>query len=367
MKPGPREMEARERVGESGCVEGPPWGNVQEQGDGQPLPDPYVKRMTDILLTEEILDPSIDALAQRYRLVSEPNLWQDREALLARVADVRALMVRNMTVVDREVIDAAPNLQVVGRIGVGLDNLDLRALSERGVVVCYPPEENAVSVSEHVFALFLSFARRIPAADRAVREGQWRRSQFIGFELAGRTMGVLGLGRIGFRVAVRARAFGMKVLAYDPYLVAQHPAVTETGTELTSLENVLSQADVVTCHLPLTDETRKLINAERLRLMKPTAIIINTSRGAVIDEDALLVALREGVIAGACLDVRAQEPPGESPLHDLPNVLLTPHIASWTEESLHRVIGTVASDVDNVLSGRPARSFANFPEPRNRR
>jgi D-3-phosphoglycerate dehydrogenase len=269
--------------------------------------------------------------------------------------------------VDRAVIDAAPNLQVVGRIGVGLDNLDLRALSERGVVVCYPPEENAVSVSEHVFALLLAFARRIPAADRTVREGSWRRSEFIGFELAGRTMGILGLGRIGFRVAVRARAFGMRVIAYDPYLVAQHPAVTETGTELASLDAVLEQADVITCHLPLTDETREMINTERLSRMKPTALIINTSRGAVIDEDALYLALRDGVIAGACLDVRSSEPPGPSPLHELGNVVLTPHIASWTEESLHRVISTVSADVDHVLSGRPARSFANFPEPRSRR
>jgi len=323
--------------------------------------------MTDILLTEEIIDPSIDRLAERYQLARESGLWQDRDSLLARVGSVRALMVRNMTMIDRTIIEAAPNLQVVGRIGVGLDNLDLRALSERGVVVCYPPEENAVSVSEHVFALLLSFARRIPGADRSVRDGSWHRSQFIGFELAGRTMGILGLGRIGFRVAVRARAFGMRVVAYDPYLVAQHPSVTETGTELTSLDNVLAHADVITCHLPLTDETREMINTERLKKMKPTALIINTSRGGVIDEDALYLALRDGVIGGACLDVRSTEPPGKSPLHGLDNALFTPHIASWTEESLHRVISTVASDVDHVLSGRPARSFANFPEPRNRR
>jgi D-3-phosphoglycerate dehydrogenase len=322
--------------------------------------------MTDILLTEEILDASIDELATRYEVVHQPELWQDRDALLARVADVRALIVRNMTLVDRAVIDAAPNLKVVGRIGVGLDNLDLRGLSERGVVVCYPPEENAVSVAEHVFALLLSFARHVPAADRSVREGLWKRSQFIGFELAGRTIGILGLGRIGFRVAVRARAFGMRVLAYDPYLVKQHPAVTETGTELAPLDQVLAEADVITCHLPLTDDTRELINAERLRTMRPNAVIINTSRGAVIDEDALYLALRDGIIGGACLDVRTNEPAGESPLHTLSNVVLTPHIASWTEESLRRVISTVAADVDRVLSGVPARSYANFPEPRTR-
>lgn len=317
--------------------------------------------MTDILLTEEITDPSIDELARRYRVAYEPHLWEDRPALLARLADVRAVLVRNMTGVDRAFVEAAPRLQVVGRIGVGLDNLDMRALSERGIVVCYPPEENAVSVAEHVFAMLLGFTRHIPAADRSVRQGRWERSSFIGSELAGKTMGILGLGRIGFRVAVRARAFGMRVLTYDPYMVPQHPAVTETGTKLLSLEEVLAHADIVTCHLPLTDETRHLLDANRLRLMKPSAVLINTSRGPIVDEAALCAALQGGVLGAALLDVREREPPGESPLHRLPNVLLTPHIASWTSESLHRVISTVAADVDRVLSGHPARSYANFP------
>jgi D-3-phosphoglycerate dehydrogenase len=319
--------------------------------------------MTEILLTEEIIDPSIDELSNRYRVVCEPGLWRDREKLLERLADVRAVMVRNMTTVDRAFIEAAPRLEVVGRIRVGLDNLDLRGLTEHGVVVCYPPEENAVSVAEHVFSLLLGFARHLPAADRSVREGRWERSSFIGFELAGKTIGILGLGRIGFRVAVRARAFGMRVLAYDPYLVPQHPAVTETGTELRSLDEVIRDSDVITVHLPLTEETRHLINAERLGSMKPSALLINTSRGSIVDEAALYEALRGDTIAGAALDVREKEPPGESPLHSLANLVLTPHIASWTEESLHRVISTVAADVDRVLSGQPAQSFANFPRP----
>lgn len=319
--------------------------------------------MTDLLLTEEILDPSIDELAQRYQVVRETQLWNDRERLFARLADVRAVMVRNMTTVDRAFLEAAPNLKVIGRIGVGLDNLDLRAIGERGVVVCYPPEENAVSVAEHVFAMLLGFARHIPQADRCVRDGRWDRSRYIGFELAGKTMGILGLGRIGFRVAVRAHAFGMKVVAFDPYLVHQHPAVTETHTDLLPLEEVLRQSDVITIHLPLTDETRHLLDAERLALLKPNAVVINTSRGPIIDEPALLEALRAGRLTGACLDVFEKEPPSPNPLFELPNVLLSPHIASWTEESLHRVISTVAADVDRVLSGKPAQSYANFPVP----
>jgi D-3-phosphoglycerate dehydrogenase len=317
--------------------------------------------MVDVLITEEVVDASIEALSQRYRVVYEPELWRDREALLARLGDVRGVLVRNMTLLDRAFLEAAPNLEVVGRIGVGMDNLDLRGLSEHRVVVCYPPEENAVSVAEHVFALLLSIARCVPQADRAVRAGSWDRYSYVGFELAGKKIGILGLGRIGFRVGIRARAFGMSLMAYDPYMVAQHPAVTETGTELAPLERVLAEADVVTCHMPLTDETVGMINAERLRLMKPTAVLINTSRGPIVDEAALYSALRTGVIAGAALDVREKEPPGNSPLHELPNVVLTPHIASWTHESLHRVISTVVADVDRVLSGQPAHNYANFP------
>jgi D-3-phosphoglycerate dehydrogenase len=316
--------------------------------------------MTDILLTEEIEDPSIDALAERYRVVAAPSLWKDRRALLERVGDARAILLRNMTIVDAEFIAAARRLEVVGRIGVGLDNLDLRTLSERGVVVCYPPEENAVSVAEHVFALLLGFARHIPSAHQSAREGRWERTRFIGFELAGKTMSILGLGRIGFRVALRARAFGMRILAYDPYLVPQHPSVTESGAQLVPLEEALRQADVISCHLPLTAETRGILNSERLAWLKSTALLINTSRGGVIDEQALVEVLRAGGIGGAALDVREQEPPPDSELNTLPNVLLTPHIASWTRESLQRVISTVAADVDRVLSGRPARNYVNF-------
>lgn len=320
--------------------------------------------MIDILITEDTRDASIDALAARYQVAREPLLWKDPGALRARLGGVRGLVVRNMTMVDRAVVEAAPNLQVVGRIGVGLDNLDLPALSERGVVVCFPPEENAVSVAEHVFAMLLALARKIPAADRCVREGRWDRYSYVGFELAGKTMSILGLGRIGYRVATRARAFGMRVLAYDPFLVPQHPYVTESGAQLVSLEEALREGDVLSCHLPLTPRTRGLINAASLRTLKSSAVLINTSRGQVVDEHALAEALRDGVIAGAALDVREQEPPGESPLHALPNVLLTPHIASWTEEALHRVISTVVADVDRVLSGHPAQNYVNFPTPR---
>ncbi|MBM3460448.1 MAG: hydroxyacid dehydrogenase [Armatimonadetes bacterium] len=318
----------------------------------------------DLLITEEVRDTSLDALAAEFSVEYAPELWRTREAVLERVREARALMVRNMTIVDRELIAAAGRLEVVGRIGVGLDNLDLPALSERGVVVCYPPEENAVSVAEHVFALLLGFARRLPAADRSLRAGEWDRGRFIGFELAGKQLAILGLGRIGFRVAVRARAFGMHVRAYDPFLTAQHPYVTESSATLVSLETALREADVVTCHLPLTAETRGLLNAARLGWMQPHALLINTSRGPVVEEAALCAALTAGRLGGAALDVFEREPPGQNPLFQLPNVVLTPHIASWTHESLRRVISTVTADVRRILSGHPAENFANFPAPR---
>lgn len=319
--------------------------------------------MARILISEEVQDPAVDDLACRHSLVCGFDMWRDRTALLDAVAGAEALLVRNQTLVDRDLLAAAPRLKVVGRIGVGMDNLDLRALSDQGVVVCYPPEENAVSVAEHVFALLLCHTRRICAAAASVRAGSWQRSDFIGDEISGRTMGVLGLGRIGFRVAVRARAFGMRVLAYDPYLSAQHPAVTETGAELVSLKALLEGSDVISCHLPLTDDSRGLLNEEALALIRPGAVLINTARGAILDEAAVERALQSGKLSAALLDVREAEPPPPGGLSGRTDVLQTPHIASWTHESLRRVVATVVEDVERVLSGLPARNFINFPEP----
>src|SRR4051794_2328251 len=289
--------------------------------------------MPDILITEQAAGDAIEALKARWAVEEAPRLWRDPAALRERVRGVRGLMVRNQTRVDAELMAAAARLEVIGRIGVGMDNIDLAAASARGIVVCYAAEENAVSVAEHVFALLLALARKIPAADRSVREGRWERAAHTGFELHGKTLAVLGLGRIGFRVALRARAFGMRVVAYDPLLSPSSPAVTETGAELLSLESALAGADVVSLHLPLTDETRGLLSHERLRGMKRGAVLLNTARGALVDEAALTEALVDGHLGGAALDVREQEPPGESPLHRLENVVLTPHIASWTLEA----------------------------------
>jgi D-3-phosphoglycerate dehydrogenase / 2-oxoglutarate reductase len=314
----------------------------------------------DILITEEAAGEAIEGLKARWRVEQAPELWRETVTLRERAAGVRALMVRNQTQVDAALLAAAGRLEVIGRIGVGMDNIDVPAVGERGIVLCYAAEENAVSVAEHVFALLLALARKVPQADRSVRRGEWERAAHMGFELHGKTMAVLGLGRIGLRVALRARAFGMRVVAYDPLISPSSPAVTESGAVLLPLAEALAAADVVSLHLPLTAETRGLLTRERLRGMKPGAVLVNTARGALLDEPALAAALAEGRLGGAALDVRALEPPGDSPLHCLENVILSPHIASWTHEATARVLTTVAADVERVLRGEPAQQFWNF-------
>jgi phosphoglycerate dehydrogenase-like enzyme len=233
------------------------------------------------------------------------------------------------------------------------------------VVVSYSPEENAVSVAEHVFALLLALARKIPGADHSVKSGGWERKKYHGLELMGKTLGIWGLGKIGFRVALRAKAFGMRLLAYDAYLSATSLHVTESGAALVSIDHLLAEADFLSVHLPLTEETRGILNMQVFRKMKPSAFIINTSRGEVLIEEDLFQALKQGQLAGAALDVREKEPPSTaSPLHGLDNVILTPHTAGLTYEAQEKVVDAVSEDVDRVLSGQPALRFANFALPK---
>jgi len=254
---------------------------------------------------------------------------------------------------------------VVGRAGAGYDNIDVPAASQAGVVVSYSPEENAVSVAELVFGLILALARKIPGADRSVKSGGWERKKYHGVELMGKTLGIWGLGKIGFRVALRGKAFGMRLLAYDAYLSPTTLHVTESGATLTSLDQLLAEADFLSVHLPLTEETRGILNLQIFRKMKPSAFIINTSRGEVLIEEDLFQALKQGRLAGAALDVREKEPPSTaSPLHGLDNVILTPHTAGLTYEAQEKVVDAVSEDVDRILSGQPALRFVNFALPK---
>lgn len=305
-----------------------------------------------IIITELNWPRGIALLEAAGSVVYDKTLWRDRERLSAALATADALIVRNQTRVDAALLAAAPALKVVGRLGVGLDNLDLPALRERGVTVVTGGTANAIAVAEYAMGAFLAMARRLVAADASTRTGGWDRAAFTGFELYGKTLGLIGLGDIGARVARRGAAFGMRVIAHDPVITTTHFNAAELGVTLMSLDEVLRQADFVSLHVPLLPSTANLIDSARLAMMKPTAYLVNTSRGGIVDEADLAAALKSGGLAGAALDVRVSEPPGrDDPLAGAPNVLLTPHIAGITDEAQDRISVAVAEDTLRALRG----------------
>ncbi len=276
--------------------------------------------------------------------------YPDEARLLELVGDVDAIVVRSKPKVTRKVIEAAPKLKVIGRAGVGLDNIDLEAAKEREIRVVNSPAASSRSVAELVLAMMFNVARKVSFADRKMREGVWTKKQCMGIELDGKTLGIVGFGRIGYQIAKIAKALGMKVLLYDPY--PNEERAKEVGGNFVDLETLLEESDVVTLHVPLVEQTYHLINEERLKLMKPTAILINAARGAVVDTNALVKALREGWIAGAGLDVYEEEPlPKDHPLTKLDNVVLTPHIGASTVEAQMRAGVQVAEQIVEVLKG----------------
>jgi D-3-phosphoglycerate dehydrogenase len=277
---------------------------------------------------------------------------RDRPALFAALPDAVALIVRSGTRVDAAVLDRAPRLRVVARAGAGLDNVDTATARARGITVVNAPDSNTVSVAELTVGLIVASMRHLTAAAGSLRDGEWRRSDFAGAELAGRTLGILGYGRIGRQVARRLAAFDMRILVHDPYA---HP--TGDGVRATGLDELLATSDIVTLHLPKTPETAGLIGARELSLMKPTAHLVNTARGGIVDETALVQALREGRLAGAALDVFATEPPGSSPLPALPNVLALPHLGAGTRDAQlragHEVVRKVLDELAPLLTPAP--------------
>jgi D-3-phosphoglycerate dehydrogenase / 2-oxoglutarate reductase len=320
--------------------------------------------MPDVLITENISGEPVDALQKTYDLSLQPALWKDPAGLLAAVRSTRALIVRNQTQVTAELIAAAEQLQIIARAGVGLDNVDVEAATRAGIVVSYTPSQNSISVAELALGLMLALSRKIAAADRHVKAGGWARYQFMGSELWGKTLGVIGLGRIGCMTARRAAALGMEIVAYDPYADLDSPLVAELRPRLLPLDDLLAASDVVTCHVPLSPQTRGLLDYSRFCRMKRGALLINVARGEIIDEAGLVRALHEGLIAGAALDVRQTEPPVGGPLETMENVILTPHVGAFTVESQLRVTRAVCHDVDAVLVGRGARNYVNFGTPR---
>jgi D-3-phosphoglycerate dehydrogenase len=248
---------------------------------------------------------------------------------------------------------------VVGRAGAGLDNVDVKAATERDILVTSTPDQNAISVAELAIGMMLALARKIVPAHEDTARGNWNRQHFYGLELYGKAFGIVGAGKIGYLTACRARAFGMKILAYDPYISRDNVYINELGAELISLEDLVSLSDVISCHLPSTPETAGLLDARMFARMKRTAFFVNTSRGEVVVEQDLAIALTSGFLAGAALDVRSKEPPVKSALEDAPNILLTPHIAAFTNEAQQRVTRAICEDVARVLDGLPAQNAVN--------
>ena len=318
-----------------------------------------------VLISEDVTGSGIERLKKRYLVQTDADLWKKDAELMKAIQGADALIVRNQTKVTAALLSGATALRVIGRAGVGYDNIDVQAANQTGVVVSYSPEENAISVAEHVLGLLLALARKIPGADRSVKNGKWERKKYHGIELLGKTLGILGLGKIGARVALRAKAFGIRLLTYEAFLPTTHLHFTETGACLVSFDQLLAESDFLTVHLPLNEKTRGMLNIKAFEKMKPTAFLINTSRGEIVVEKDLVKALQEGKLAGAALDVRETEPPpAESPLYVLENVILTPHTAGLTYEAQEKVVDAIAEDVDRVLSGQPALRYVNFPLPK---
>ncbi len=320
--------------------------------------------MPDVVVSENVSGPAIDALGREFDVDFSPDLWKSADALRERLRTARALIVRNQTQVTAEVLAAAPRLLVVARAGVGVDNIDVAAATAAGTVVAFAPAANAVSVAELAIGLMLSLARHLPQANADTRAGGWNRLHYMGTELAGKTLGLVGFGRIGRLTAARARAFDMRILAADALLTPDAEALVGTGAQLVSVEQLLTEADFVSLHVPLTPATRGLLGAAQLARMKPSAVLVNTSRGEVVDEAALAAALEAGRLRGAALDVREREPPTVGRLERLPNVILTPHVGAFTDEAQRRVVDAVCRDVRAVLDGGAAQEFVNFAAPR---
>jgi D-3-phosphoglycerate dehydrogenase / 2-oxoglutarate reductase len=280
--------------------------------------------------------------------------------LLPLVADVEALVVRSETKVSRKIIENAPKLRVVGRAGVGVDNVDVDAATQRGIVVMNTPGGNTISTAELTFSMLMALARKIPQAHASMKAGEWNRKAFSGVELYNKTLGILGMGRIGSEVARRAIAFGMRVLAYDPYLTLSRANAMQV--ELIELDDLFARADFITVHMPMSDETRGMINAAAFAKMKPGVRILNCARGGIVNETDLCAAIKDGKVAGAALDVYETEPlPKDFPLRDLPQVVMTPHLGASTEEAQENVGIEVAEAITDFLLNGVVRNAVNLP------
>jgi len=313
-----------------------------------------------ILITDSLPEQGLAVLRQDAEMQVDVRTKTPYDELLSIIPDYHALIIRSATTVTADVLACARNLKVIGRAGVGLDNIDVDEATRRGIIVTNAPEGNTTSTCELTMGMIMAVCRRVAEAATSMKRGEWKRSAFTGTELSGKTLGIVGLGRIGAEVARRAAAFGMKLIGYDPFCTLERAA--KLNVTLMELDELLAAADIITLHVPLTDETRNLIDAREFGLMKDGVKLINCARGGIVNENALYDALTSGKVSGCGLDVFEQEPPGDNPLLKLDNVVAIPHLGAATVEAKENVAIEIARNVLDALHGRPMKHAANLPK-----
>ncbi len=316
--------------------------------------------MPKVLVSDKLSETAVQIFRDKGIEVDfEPDLGKDKAALLARIGDYDGLAIRSATKVTEKILDAATNLKVIGRAGIGVDNVDLKAATRKGVIVMNTPFGNAITTAEHAIAMMFAVARQIPAANESTHAGKWEKSRFMGTELTYKTLGLIGAGNIGSIVAKRALGLEMKVVAYDPFLSEERAA--ELGVTKVELDELVAQADFITLHVPKTDKTAGMISADVIAKMKDGVRIVNCARGGLVDEEALAEAIKSGKVAGAAFDVFAVEPATDSPLFNLPNVVVTPHLGAATTEAQENVAIQVAEQISDYLLNGAVTNAINMP------
>ena len=313
-----------------------------------------------VLVSDALSETAVQIFRDRGVNVDfEPKLGKDKDALLDAIASYDGLAIRSATKVTEKLLEAAPRLRVIGRAGIGVDNVDVSAASRRGVIVMNTPFGNSITTAEHAIAMMFAVARQIPEANASTHAGRWEKSRFMGVELTNKTLGVIGAGNIGGIVCERALGLKMKVVAYDPYLSDER--ADRLGVRKVELDELLAISDFVTLHVPLTDKTRNILSRDAIARLKPGARVVNCARGGLVDEEALAEALRDGRVAGAAFDVFAEEPATASPLFGLPNVVVTPHLGAATTEAQENVALQVAEQMSDYLMTGRSRTRSTCP------
>ncbi len=310
-----------------------------------------------ILVSDPISDQGIEILKKEFDVDIATGLAPAE--LIKRIGNYEALIVRSETQVTKDVINAGKKLKIIGRAGVGVDNIDVNTATGRGIIVVNAPEGNTISAAEHTIAMMMAMSRNIPQANSSLKSKKWDRKKFMGVEVRGKVLGVIGLGRIGTEVAKRAQGMEMNIIAYDPFISQERAG--ELGVELTTVGDIVKRADYITVHTPLTKETKDLIGSKEFAVMKKGARVINCARGGIINEEALAKAVKDGIVSAAAIDVFTKEPPFENPLLELDSVIVTPHLGASTEEAQINVAVSVAEQVVNALKGLPVKNAINMP------